>query len=240
MATQKEAGDRNGLKSLKLLPPTKIRALEEKTLTAGATFVDGVKTVTLQWVMHAEKHGDHTPLRRWFQNLHEQTEGFVTAALYKWVRDHSPIVLSLGSNGQVDSKVLKEGETGYRPYNTGDMEAERETILKTEEVKNRTNRPIEEMSIKMLKRRILGFKRQLEKAQEQGGRGVIGHAAVIEQWIDDLAKVPVRPVVVKDAKGKEKTIAFDEKKEEQAIEKAMKAREAQAKKVETVSPAKAA
>lgn len=207
----KQTTSLSSLSELKLIPQTKLRGMEDIAINGLNKNTDLVIEITHQWVMHAEKHGDHTGLQAWIQRLYKETKGLIIAGLVKWIHDNSPIRLT-AENGVVSAVTLKKDEAGYKPFTTEKMGEE--SPLTTAEVTGRAQRPIEPYSVKLVNSRVKSLMNQFRKAQEEGGRGIVGSPEVLQQYLEDLAAVKVRPVKVGN-----KTIAYDPKKEQAELDK---------------------
>lgn len=237
MSTKKKAKNSTILTSfgeLALLAPTKIRALEDKVIASGQDFIAGVKNVTMQWTMHAEKHGDYTPLQTWFQRLHDETEGFVVAALWKWVRDNTPLEVSI-ENGQISMKALKEGEKGYRPYSGEKMAEQADEILKTEEVNRRTRTVIEPLHLGSILKRIENMRNQVKRiADGDSDRKFVGYPDVALNHLNRILALGVEPVKVGNRQH-----AYNPQADKVDLEKITKEQEIEAKAAESKAARKA-
>lgn len=188
--------------NVKLLPLAKLSALIAltiKTVQSGRALID---QSLIQCMLHAQKHGDVMPGARLLEGL--RGSGVVVAAAHKWFSDHSPIEYKFDKEandgkGGVVGRIAKEGEPGYKPWNTG--AAEEAPALSTVEAKDRAERKITPFSIGYMSNRIKSFRKELDKAV-QDGREIVGNTDVIRAYIEVIEKADlgyrakiVKPVV---------------------------------------------
>lgn len=192
-----KANENKATSTAKLLSKSKIDALISDAVKTTAKGLALIHVAAVQCMLHAEKHGDVTLAARLVQEVKDNCKGVVVAGLNKWFKDHSPIKLATDEDGKVVGSLLKEGEPGYKPFASG--EAETHVAMEAREVTARTDRPIEPFSIALVKQRIASLKPQLKKATEEGGRGIVGDARIIEVAIDGALKgleLALSPAVV--------------------------------------------
>lgn len=167
--------------------------------TKGRALLD---MVSLQTLLHAEKHGDVMPAARLVEGL--RGSGLVIAAIMEWYKKYSPIRLTFNAETKkVEGKLLKEDEEGYKPFNTG--EAEEHPAMDMKEAVERQEKPLAPVSIKFLTDKILGFKKLVAKAVEKDGRGVEGDLDTINAFINvvETAAITYRKKIVKPVPAKE-------------------------------------
>lgn len=167
---------RNTLKgetaAIVLMEVADIRAHIKKVGDLGAEFASTLHMTATQTLLHAEKHGDCTLALELVETVKANVPGYVWQGLAAWFRKYSPIHFYVDEEGKNAVKLLKEGEQGYKPFNSS--EADENPAGESRDVKNRTDREIEPMSIALIKKRIASLIKQAEKAGEEGGRGFVG------------------------------------------------------------------
>lgn len=173
------------MSNVKLLSKTAITKMQDSIFKTGKDLNAKVHECAVQCMLHAQKHGDTTLMERLVKGLQENLPGYVVAGLVKWSKDNSPVVVETDTKGHVTgSHMAKEGDRGYKPF-VEDMTT-LEPFYNGKELMARANRPIEPFSWKLALGRIKGLKTQLAKAQEQGGRGVIGDPKQLETALDAI------------------------------------------------------
>lgn len=162
---------------MKLLEVAAIRLMIVSVGTKGKEFAQLIHETAVQTLLHAKEHGDATLADELVKSVKENLPGYVWQGLVKWYRTNSPIFWD--AEGKV--RLLKPEEKGYKAFDPETAEAK--PAASDSAVKNRTDKPIEPFSIKLVKSRVFGMVKQLDKAQEQGGRGVVGDAAQIRSFL---------------------------------------------------------
>jgi hypothetical protein len=157
----------------KLLSKDKINTLIDRAVSHTAKGLKMLQEAATQCLLHAEKHHDVTLIARFEQEVKANCKGVVVAGFRKWFEDRGPIKLSVDDKGAISARELKEGEPGFKKYDTT-KESLDKPAMEAREVTNRSNRPIEPMSPGLIKSRIKGFVDQIEKASQDGGRGFTG------------------------------------------------------------------
>lgn len=158
--------------NVELMSVEKIREGIKRVGSMGAEFASTLHAYCVQTLLHAEKHGDATLALELVETVRETTPGYVWAGLVKWFRTYSPIHFYVDVEGKNAVKLLKEGEQGFKPFTSGDADAN--PAGEDRQVTNRTSNPIEPMSIALIKKRLASLIKQAEKASEEGGRGFVG------------------------------------------------------------------
>ena len=156
---------------VKLLYAAKIGDLINRAVNKTSKGLALIHDAAVQTMLHAKKTGDVTLAARLMQEFKDNCKGVVVAGLAEWFKANSPIKLTV-EEGQVKGKLLKKGEPGYKDFDT--VKAEAEPAMESKAVAGRTDRPIEPMSLAMLKGRLKGLADQVEKAASEGGRGFDG------------------------------------------------------------------
>lgn len=150
--------------SVKIQPAAKVRASIDHNTKMIATGLVGLHADMVQCMMHAEKHGDITLATYLMQSVKDNCKGVVVAGIAQWFSKFSPIRLT-SKEGIVSAELLKEGDKGYKPFNSG--EAETTPALESREVTDRANRPIVKPTIAYFKSRIAGFAKQVDNYNEK-------------------------------------------------------------------------
>lgn len=195
--------------TMKLLTSEKIKEAIQNIGKKGKALADLIHGTAVQTIMHAQKHGDATLADELVQTLRGSMPGYVWQGLVLWYRKNSPIAWD--AEGLV--YLLKADEKGYKPFNP--EEADAHPAAEAREVSARTDTKIEPFSIALIKKRIAGMATQLEKAQADGGRGVVGDPATIKLFINSVVafadKVSVveteAETVVEEVKGRSRKAA---------------------------------
>lgn len=161
----------------KLLPAAKIVAMIADVGKKGAVFAKLIHDTAVQTVMHAEQHGDITLADNLIQTLRKTTPGYVWQGLVLWYGKFSPI--RWDKDGKV--QLLRKDDKGYKPFDVA--EATAKPAAEAREVQNRTNRPIEPMSIAMIKGFMARKLTEIDKAVQAGGRGVKGDPDTLRVFV---------------------------------------------------------
>lgn len=182
--------------TMKLLTSEKIKEAIGNIGKKGAALAALIHSTAVQTILHAQKHGDATLADELVKTLRDTMPGYVWQGLVLWYRKNSPIAWDEKGNVY----VLKADEKGYKPYNPEQAEANPAAAAK--EVTARTDTKIEPFSIALIKKRIAGMVTQLEKAQADGGRGVVGDPATIKLFINSVVAFADKVSVVDTAQEK--------------------------------------
>lgn len=186
-------------KTVKLLSAGKISLLITKAISAASAALSLIHEAAVQCMLHAEKHGDVTLAQRLVQEVKDNCPGIVVAGLNEWYREYSPINLTM-ENGQVKAKLLKEGEKGYKAFNSA--EAAEKKALNTAEVKSRAERPITKPTIAFFKQRIQGFAKQVERYQEnapEDQKMSEAEVATVKTWLLSISEFGNRVSLISEA-----------------------------------------
>ena len=179
---------------MKLLEVAAIRSMIVSVGTKGKEFADLIHQTAVQTLLHAKEHGDATLADELVKSVKENLPGYVWQGLVKWYRTNSPIFWD--AEGKV--RLLKPDEKGYKAFDPETAEAK--PAANDSAVTARTDKPIEPFSIKLVKSRVFGMVKQLEKAQEEGGRGVVGDAAQIRIFLTQTIAFMDKVQVIEPAK----------------------------------------
>lgn len=130
-------------------------------------------------VFHAHDHGDAMPALHLLEGLpnHEVIRGF-RGEVMAYIKAVSPIHFYIGKDGGNAVRLLKQGETGFKPFNLEEAETpfyERKATKDAREAafqaatKSLTN----PLGLKDLRARIFGLRKTFEAAQEKDRNGNI-------------------------------------------------------------------
>lgn len=147
--------------AFKLWSAADIKAHQDTIATSGKALMTMIRDNGNQCLAHFKAHGDITLAERLLASL---PNGVVVAGLAKWLQSHAPVKFDRDGKATVTGK----------PEETKLDEALAKDWVMDTQVQNRAKNPIEPMSPALIKGRIKGYLKQIEKAGETGGRGFVG------------------------------------------------------------------
>jgi hypothetical protein len=201
--------------SIVLMAAAEIRASIKKVGDLGAEFASTLHMTAVQTLLHAEKHGDATLALELVLSVKDNVPGYVWQGLVAWFRKYSPIHFYVDEQGQHAVRLLKEGEKGYKPFNSS--EADENPAGEQREVKKITDREIEPMSIALIKKRIASLIKQAEKASEEGGRGFVGETPEQQEQARKTTLVFIKRLsIIADTLTVEPEVVADNKPKQEA------------------------
>lgn len=153
---------------LVLMSKKDIVVIINKVGSLGAEFASTLHLAAVQCILHAETHRDCTLADKLVKTVRETTPGYVWQGLVTWFKRNSPIAW----DAEGKPYLLKEGEPGYKPFDVQNADAH--PAGEQKEVKGRTDRPIQPMSVALLKSYIKGLNKRIENAEKEGGVGFFG------------------------------------------------------------------
>lgn len=174
--------------TVKLMSASNVRKSIDANTRMIAVGLVGLHADMVQCMLHAEKHGDITLAQYLMQQVRDNCKGVVVAGIAQWFAKFSPIKLT-SKDGVVQAELLKEGDKGFKPFNSG--EAETTPAMESREVTDRANRPIVKPTISYFKGRIAGFAKQVDNYNEKAAdneKFSNDEAAVIKTWLNSITE----------------------------------------------------
>lgn len=174
--------------AVKLMSAANVRKSIDTNTRMIAVGLVGLHADMVQCMLHAEKHGDITLAQYLMQQVRDNCKGVVVAGIAQWFAKFSPIKLT-SQDGVVNAELLKEGDKGYKPFNSA--EAETTPAMESREVTDRANRPIVKPTISYFKGRIAGFAKQVDNYNEKASDNEklsADDAALIKTWLNAVTE----------------------------------------------------
>lgn len=197
MANVKENKNPN-TSTVKELPAKTVRANIDAHCSQIALGLAGLHADMVQCMLHAEKHGDITLAEHLMQSVKDKCKGVVVAGVAQWFDKFSPVKLT-STDGVVKAELLKEGDKGYKPFQSA--EAEATPAMESKEVGARANRPITKPTIGYFKKRIAGFINQVDnfnKEAPENERMTDQEVKITKLWLNSVSDFGAKVTVMAD------------------------------------------